>query len=234
MAFDIKKTIDLIVGGLTSPAETWDRYLGENPTWQQTLVVLTAPLLLANVILSLLLSRVMGTMSPVGLSGGWFSALVLSLVMACIGFAVAAMVFNFLAGVFGGKADFSRAFAALSLAAIPAWIAGIVGSAIPWVGGLIALAGGVMTLVFLYRIVPLALAVPDNKRVLHFISSLVVAVGINIMVANLLLGGRIHPEASRFDVGQTSADDSGGVVTDALAHHFSPYQEFEDRLQGRA
>ena len=214
MAFDIKKTIDLVIGGLTSPAETWDSYLGENPTWQQTLVVLTAPLILANVILSLLLSRIMGTMSPVGLSGGWLSALVLSLVMACIGFAVAAMVFNFLAGVFGGKADFSRAFAALSLAAIPAWIAGIVGSAVPWVGWLIALAGGILTLVFLYRIVPLALAVPDNKRVLHFVASLVVALIINIVVANLLLGGRIHPEVSRYDVGQSSVDGSGVVVTD--------------------
>ena len=233
MAFDIKKTIDLVIGGLTSPAETWDSYLGENPTWQRTLVVLTAPLLLANVILSLLLSRIMGTMSPVGLSGGWLSALVLSLVMACIGFAVAAMVFNFLAGVFGGKADFSRAFAALSLAAIPAWIAGIVGSAIPWVGGLIALAGGILTLVFLYRIVPLALDVPDNKRVLHFIASLVVALIINIVVANLLLGGRIHPEASRYDVGQSSVDDSGGVVTDALARNHARYRGFEASLQGR-
>jgi hypothetical protein len=229
MAFDIKKTIELVRGGLTSPAETWDRYLGENPTWQQTLVDLTAPLLLANVILSLLLSRMMGTMSPVGLSGGWFSALVLSVLMGCIGFAVAAMVFNFLAGVFGGKADFSRAFAALSLAAIPAWVAGIVGSAIPWVGGLIALAGAVVTLVFLYRIVPLALGVPGGKRVLHFIASLVVTLIINIIVANLLLGGRIHPEVSRYDVGQRSGGESG-----ALAHNFEPNQALEDGLQGPA
>jgi hypothetical protein len=234
MAFDIKRTIDLVIGGLTNPAETWDRYLGENPTWQQTLAELTAPLLLANVILSLLLSRIMGTMSPVGLSGGWFSALVLSVVMGCIGFAVAAMVFNFLAGVFGGKADFSRAFAALSLAAIPAWIAGVVGSAIPWVGGLIVLAGGVMTLVFLYRIVPLALAVPDNKRVLHFISSLVIAVSINVMVANLLLGGRIHPELSRHDLGQLGVDAPVGVVPAAMARNSGLRRDFEVCLQGRS
>lgn len=229
MAFDIRKTIDLVTGGLTSPAETWDRYLGENPTWQQTLVDLTAPLLLANVILSLLLSRIMGTMSPVGLSGGWVSALVLSVLMGCIGFAVAAMVFNFLAGVFGGKADFSRAFAALSLAAIPAWIAGIIASAIPWIGGLIALAGGILSLVYLYRIVPLALDVPGNKRILHFVASLVVTLIINIIMANLLLGGRIHPEISRYDVGQRTGDAS-----DALACSFGPDQAFEDCLQGLA
>jgi hypothetical protein len=214
MAFDIKKTIDLVVGGLTSPADTWDRYLGENPTWQQTLVALAGPLILANVVLSLLLSRMMGTMSPFGMGGGWFAALVLGLVMACIGFAVAVMVFNFLAGVFGGKPDFSRAFAAMSLAAIPAWLAGIVGSAIPWVGGLIALAGGILTLVYLYRIVPQALAVPDSKRVLHFVVSLVAVLVINVVVASLLVGDRMG--AARYDVGQRSGDETGDRAADRM------------------
>ena len=56
---------------------------------------------------------------------------------------------------------------------------------------------------------------------------------INIVVANLLLGGRIHPEASRYDVGQSSVDDSRGAVTDALARNHARYRGFEDRLQGR-
>jgi hypothetical protein len=189
--FDFKKTLDLIVGGLTRPAETWDSYLGENPGWQQTLAVLTGPLILANVILSLLLSRMMGTMAPFAVAENWFGALVLGFVLTCIGFAVAVFIFNFLAGVFGGKPDFSRAFAALSLAAIPAWIAGIIGSAIPWVGALISLAGAILSLVFLYRILPQALAVPDTKRVLHFIVSLVAVLIVNMIVASALGIGRM-------------------------------------------
>ena len=52
MAFDIKKTIDLIKGGLLDPRNTWTRYLGENPSWQDTAIQLTGPLLIANVLRS--------------------------------------------------------------------------------------------------------------------------------------------------------------------------------------
>jgi Yip1 domain len=212
MNFDFKKTLDLVKGGLLKPAETWSSYLGENPGWQQTLVVLTAPLILANIVLSLLLSRMMGTMSPFGLAGNWFMALVLGLVMACVAFAVAVFVFNFLAGVFGGKPDFSRAFAAMSLAAIPAWIAGIIGAAVPWVGGLISLAGAIVTLVFLYKILPLALGVPDEKRVLHFVVSLVAIVVVNIIVATVLGIGRMGSGASGYDLGDRGTGRDAGSM----------------------
>jgi hypothetical protein len=214
MEFDFKKTIDLVVGGLTRPQETWTSYLGENPGWQQTLVVLTGPLLLANVVLSLLLSRMTGTIAPYGLAGHWFGALVLALVMASIGFAVAVLVFNFLAGVFGGKSDFSRAFAALSLAAIPAWVAGVIGSAIPWIGGLIGLAGAVVSLVFLYKLLPLALDVPDGKRVLHFIVSLIAVLVINIVVATVLGIGQMGTAAPVYDASDNDrgAGNSSGML----------------------
>ena len=203
MNFDFKKTTELVTGGLMRPQETWASYLGENPGWQQTLVVLTAPVIVANVLLSLVLSRMMGTMSPFGLAGNWFAALVLGFIFACIGFAVAVSVFNFLAGVFGGKSDFSRAFAAISLAMLPAWVAGIVGAAIPWIGGLIGLAGVVVSLVFLYKVLPLALGVPENKRVLHFVVSIVATLVINVVVATLLGVGRTGGGASGYDLGDS-------------------------------
>jgi hypothetical protein len=206
MNFDFKKTLDLVKGGLMSPAETWSSYLGENPGWQQTLVVLTAPLILANVVLGLLLSRIMGTMSPFGLGGNWFAALVFGLVLACIGFAVAVFVFNFLAGMFGGKANFSRAFAAMSLVAIPAWVAGIIGAAIPWLGGLISLAGAIVSLVFLYKIIPLAWEVPEGKRVLHFVVSLVAVLVINIVIASVLGVGRMGAGAGNYDLGERGSE----------------------------
>jgi len=205
MAFDFKKTTDLVIGGLTRPQETWASYLGENPGWQQTLVVLTGPMVVANVVLSLLLSRIMGTMSPFGLTGNWFGALVLSLVMAGVGIAISSLVFCFLSGVFGGKPNFSRSFAAVSLAAIPAWVATVVGAAIPWIGGLIGLAGAVVTLVFLYRIIPLALEVPEGKRVLHFVVSLIAVLVINMIIATVLGVGRMGQASSGYDVGDRGA-----------------------------
>ena len=182
MKFDFNKTLELIKGGLMSPEATWRSYLAGNPSWQQTLVVLTGPLILANVILGVIFFKLIGGYSAFGVETGFFGMLVRGLVTAAIGFVIAVLVFNFLAGVFKGKADFSRAFAAVSLAAIPAWIAGIVGAAIPWIGGLITLAGMIVTLVFLYKIMPIALQVPEDKRVMHYVVSIILIIVVNVVV----------------------------------------------------
>ncbi|MEJ8567992.1 Yip1 family protein [Elongatibacter sediminis] len=192
MKFDFKKTLELIRGGLLSRETTWTEYLSENPGWQQTAMVLTGPLILLNVVLGVLFARMMGGYTAYGVHMNVFSALIFALVMAVIGFLVAVFVFNFLAGVFKGKTDFSRAFAAVSLAAIPAWVAGIVGALIPGIGFLISLAGAIMTLVFLYKIMPLALDVPSEKRVMHFVVSLIV-----IFLINLVVGMVIGADAMR-------------------------------------
>lgn len=182
MNFDLNKTISLVKGCLLNHEATWNSYLGENPGWQQTAITLTGPMILANVILGLIFSRLTGGFGGMGSHSGFVAGLILTLILTVAGFVVAVLVFNYLAGAFGGKADFPRAFAAVSMAAVPAWVAGIAGALIPWVGMLISLAGGIVTLVFLYKIMPQALGVPDAKRVLHFVISLVV-----IIIANMIL-----------------------------------------------
>jgi hypothetical protein len=186
MAFDPKKTLDLIKGGLLEPRETWSKYLDENPSWQDTAIQLTGPLLIANVLLTLIFSRLAGGYVYFGYGQNFLAALVSGLVLSAVGFAVVVAVFCFLAGVFKGKADFSRAFAAVSLAVIPSWVAGIIGSIVPWVGWLIALAGGILALVYMYRIIPQALSVPEDKRVVHFVASIVCIIIINFIVAAVI------------------------------------------------
>jgi hypothetical protein len=212
MNFDINKTLGLIKGGLFDHRATWERYLGENPSWRDTLIQLTGPLLVVNVVLSVILSRIMGTMSAYTLGANWFTGLLLGLVLAALAFAVAVFVFNFLAGMFGGKPDFSRAFAAISLAAIPAWIAGIIGSAIPWLGGLISLAGAIVSLVFVYQVMPLALGIPDNKRVVHFVASLVVILVINLIIGRVLGMGAMDARSGARDFGSTSDERDAGKM----------------------
>jgi len=191
MTLDFAKTLSLVKGGLMDHEATWKTYLGENPHWRQTAIVLTGPLILANVVLSVILARIIGSYSYYGYYGNFFAAIIGGLVMAALGFIIAVFVFNFLAGVFKGKSDFSRAFAAVSLAAIPAWIAGVLGALIPFIGFVIALAGGIMSLVFLYKIIPLALGVPDEKRTVHFIVSLVAIFVLNFIVGSFMAVGSI-------------------------------------------
>lgn len=207
MQFDFTKTLSLIKGGLLDHQNTWDSYLGENPTWQQTVLQLTGPLLIANVLLSSIFSRLVGGYSMYGYQSGWFSGLITGLVMGAISFAIAVLVFNFLAGIFKGKVNFSRAFAAVSLAAIPAWLAGAVAGLIPYLGFLLALAGGILSLVFLYRILPQALEVPEDKRVVHFVVSLV-----TIFICNMVIGLTLgfNGAANNFQSGDYSGTRNSG------------------------
>jgi Yip1 domain len=201
MNVDFNKTLKLVTGGLTSPQQTWSDYLGENPSWQQTLVVLTAPLFVVSMVLTVLLSRMVGNFSPYGMGKSWFSAILFGLLVGAISFLVVVFAFNLLAGIFQGKPNFSRAFAAISLAAIPAWLAGIAGAVVPWVGPLISLAGAIVSLVFMYKIMPLALEVPGNRRTLHFVVSIVVIIVINLVIGGTLGVGRMGSEYAALHVG---------------------------------
>jgi len=195
MAFELGKTIGLIKGGILDRKATWKSFLADNPPWLQTAAILTGPMLLANIVLTLVFSRMTGAQSSLGYgsNSNFLIALVAGIVMAIIGFAVATFVFSFLAGKFGGKHNFDRAFAAFSLASIPAVLAGIVGALIPGVGALIALAGGIVTLVFLYEVIPLALEVPDEKRTVHFVVSIVAVFVVNLILVMTLGLGSVSP-----------------------------------------
>jgi hypothetical protein len=187
MQFDFTKTLALIKGGLLDHQNTWKSYLEDCPGWQQTALLLTVPLFVTNILFSLIFSRLAGGFSMYMYPGNWFTALIYSLIMGAISFAIVVLVFNFLAGTFKGTPNVSRAFAAVSLAVIPAWVAGPIAALIPYIGFLLALAAGILSLVFMYRIMPLALGVPDDKRTVHFVVSLVAVIIIN-MVIGLTLG----------------------------------------------
>ncbi|MFO7763203.1 MAG: YIP1 family protein, partial [Wenzhouxiangellaceae bacterium] len=153
--FDPSKTIGLISGGLTSPRETWESYLGENPGWQRTAVELTIPMVVSAIIIGWLLSLLLGGYFYYGYGRGVVLGLIVGLIAAAISIAVMSFVVSALAGVFGGQANFDRAFAAVSLATIPTWAGAAVGG-IPFIGWLLQLAGSITGLVFLYKIIPLA------------------------------------------------------------------------------
>ncbi len=215
MSFDFAKTLTLTKGGLLDHEATWKSYLDENPGWQQTAMVLTGPLIVANLLFSILLARLMGGFSYYLYPGNIFVVLLSGLVMAVAGFVIAVFVVNFLAGVFKGKPNFSRAFAALSLAFIPAWIAGIIGALVPWVGFLISLAGGILSLIFLYKIIPLALEVPSSGRLVHFVVSLLAIIIINVVIGMVFFGGAMDsgiPDRSVSRSEQSDPPVAGGFI----------------------
>jgi hypothetical protein len=184
--FNPQKTIELTRGGLTNPQATWESYLGESPTWQRTALELTVPLAGAAIVIGWLLSVLLGGFFYYGYGHGPVLALILALIGAGISVTVLSLVTNFFAGTFGGESNFDRAFTAVSLAIIPGW-AGVAVSGIPFIGPLLQLAGTIVGLVFLYQIMPLALSVPENKRALHFIATIITVIVIQ-MILGLILG----------------------------------------------
>ena len=187
MNFDLSKTISLIRGGLLDRENTWRAYFETSPDWKDTAVSLTAPLLLANIVLGIVFSRLSGGFFSYGHGQGFLGGLLIGLVMAIVGVILFTLVINLMAGVFGGKSDFSRAFAAVTFVMIPSWLAAIVGALIPVVGLFIAMAGGIIGLVFLYQILPLALAIPEQKRVAHFVSSIVLGIAVQMIIGMLFI-----------------------------------------------
>lgn len=214
MKFDAAKTLKLVKGGLFGQEATWREYLEENNSWQQTVVVLTGPLVIVSFLCQLIFSRLMGGWSMYGYPGAnFFMALILGLVMAALGVAILTAAFWFLAGQMKGRKDFDRAFAAVSLALIPSYIAGVIAALIPWLGWLIGFAGFVVSLVFLWKIMPMALAVPEEKRTLHYILSLLVSFIINAFLSFFIVGSMIGDAVMSGDMGDfsTRSDRDNGT-----------------------
>ncbi|MCA1778973.1 MAG: YIP1 family protein [Xanthomonadaceae bacterium] len=180
--FDLSKTLSLVIGGLTDPRQTWQSFLGENPAWQRTAAVLTVPMIVAAVLIGWLLSVVLGGFFFYGYGRGAILGLIIGLIAATVSIGVLSILVSTFAGMFDGKADFDRSFAGVSLATIPGWV-GLAVSGIPFLGPLLYLLGSIISLVFLYQIIPLAVAVPDNKRVLHFVLTIVA-----MFIFNIVLG----------------------------------------------
>lgn len=207
MSLDLSKTLDLVKLGLMDPSAAWEKYFTDDVSWQETAQLLTGPLIAINAILMAAFLSLFGGFGGLLYGASFWGILFSSLIGAIVGAVVSACVFSFLAGKFGGQSNFSKAFAAVSLAWVPAFLGGIVAAIIPFIGGLVALAGFVLSLVYLYRLMPLALGVPDAKRVLHFILSLVAILIINMVVSSVLGLGRISGQ------GGFRSDDSSFETT---------------------
>lgn len=186
--FNPAKTMELTTGGLTDPQATWESYLGENPGWQRTAMELTIPLAVAAIVVGWLLSLIFGSHFYYSYGRGAVLGLILGLIGAAISVTVLSFVINFFADKFGGESNFDRAFTGVSLAIIPGWVGTALGG-IPFLGMLLQLAGTIVGLVFLYKIIPLALNVPEDKRALHFIVSIIVVIVINVIIGMILGAG---------------------------------------------
>ena len=182
---DLKKTLAIVRGGLLEPVATWQAYREENHDWKATVTLVAGPLIVGSSIVSAVLSLIFRGHTVLGQRIG-ILGLILGILGAAISFLVAAYVFSYFAGIFKGRHEFDRGAGALALAAIPAWVGGALGP-LPLIGWLVALAAAILSLVFLYRIIPGFLEVPEDQRPPHYAASLVVTI-IVVVLVNVVFG----------------------------------------------
>lgn len=207
---DINKTLSLIKSGLFEPKETWKNYLQEEYTWKETAMLLTLPIIVLSTVFSAVLSYLFRNYSILGVQTG-FESIILGLIMAIIGTMVASFIFSYLAGIFGGKHNFNKGFAALSLATIPTYIGSVFGT-LPFIGLLFSLVLSIVGIVFLYKIIPSYLEVPQEKRVLHFIASLFLIFVFMFIIASIMGKGNSSTIENNGDSAKTTLGGFLGAI----------------------
>ena len=181
---DLNKTINLVTGALTNPQATWQSYLPEADDWQKTAMLLTGPLIVASAVIAYLTSLVFPASEFAAQFRPSLVSTIGAIILGAIGAGVVAVIVSKLAGMFGGKDSFARGLAAATLAFVP----GYLGQALTWVpmiGGLLAMALGIYGLVLLWKIIPLYLDVPDSKRVLHYVLTIVATIIVMVIVGRI-------------------------------------------------
>lgn len=188
---DPKRTLTLISGGMFDSEKTWRSYIPEAENWQKTVFLLTGPLIL----LAALGAYVFGFLgSDVSFFGRFRPTIVstlMTIVMSAIVAIVVAFIVSALAGAFGGKNSFALGLAATTFAFIPGYLGQAV-TWLPWIGGLLALGLFIYALVLLWKAIPVFLAVPDGKRVGHYILSLVAIIAA-ILILSMTVGRILMP-----------------------------------------
>jgi len=219
-----KALIDGAIGWVTAvlrdPQDAAARFQARAAPWRQTAAEVTVPVNLLAVALSYIL-----TFLIVGFVLGFFWSIA-ALLWAVATFFIAAFLFDYFAGAFGGVRSFDQSFAMLTLAGIPAALGSLL-QVIPWIGWLLSLAASVYSLVLLYQFAPTFLKVPEDKRVVHFIVSLL-ACGVTYFIVAMLIGMLATPELMR----QTaSSDATSSTVPGGVLGGIGRQAEIADRAQ---
>ncbi|MCP4301747.1 MAG: YIP1 family protein, partial [Gammaproteobacteria bacterium] len=202
------------------PEQTWRGYLPEAENWQKTVFLLTGPLIIFAAVAAYIFGFLGSDISLFGRFRPTIVSTILTIVTSAIAAAVVAFVVSALAGAFGGKNNFALGLAATTFAFIPGYL-GQAATWLPWIGGLLALGLFIYGLVLLWKIIPIYLAVPDKKRVGHYILSLVVTIAA-MFILSMTIGRFLYPsmDGPSFDsVSErpTSGSSSGAGMVSGFA-----------------
>lgn len=217
---DVEKVTARVKAILTTPKTEWPLAAAEPATVSSLYtgyiaIVAALPALAGFIKGSLVGTTVFGitvrtpvTMGLVGMLVGYALGLVLMYVIA--------LIVNALAPSFGGQKDMVQALKAVAYAWTASWIAGIA-VIIPWLGWLIAIAGGIYAIYLLYLGLPHTMKCPPEKSVGYTAVTIIIAIVLSWIIG-LVVAGVIGTAAmsgatmSGVHISATEAGDSAVTV----------------------
>lgn len=177
---------------LTNPKNEWPVIAGEQTTIKELYVSYILLLAAVGPLAGFLKMSIFGLDVPmmgtyrVSIGAG-LGHMLFSYVMVLIGVYVVALIINLLAPSFGAQKDQVQAMKTVAYAYTAAWVAGL-GQILPWVGGLIVLAGSIYSIYLLYIGLPVTMKCADERAKGYTAASIVVAV-IFSLVISAIVGG---------------------------------------------
>lgn len=194
---DSGKIIERVKGILTTPRTEWPMAAAEPATVNSLYAGYIAIVVALPTIAGFIKSSLIGTSmfgitvrTPIGMGiVGMLLHYVLTLALVY----VMALIVNALAPSFGGQKDMVQALKAVAYAWTAGWIAGIA-VIVPWLGGLIAIAGAVYAIYLLYLGLPHTMKCPPEKAAGYTAVSIIIAIVLSWIVA-LIVGGVIGTAA---------------------------------------
>lgn len=132
---------------------------------------------------------------------------------------VLALIIDALAPTFGGQKDRMQALKAAAYASTASWIAGA-GAIVPWLGWLIAIAGGVYSIYLLYLGLPHTMKSPSDKAVGYTAVTIIIAIVLGFVVGAITAGIA--------GVGALSAFNSARNDQDVVFDKDSPIGKLEE------
>ena len=174
---------------LTTPTTEWPAIAGESATTQGLYLRYIAPLSAIPPVTEFLRGSVLGIGIP-GVAtarvdiGAGLANMVVSYLVGLIAIYVLALSVDFLAPRFGGESDRLQALKTVAYSCTAAWAASV-GQLLPWIGGFVALAGGIYSIYLLYLGLPAVMKCPKVKATGYTVAAVVAAVLVGILLSAL-------------------------------------------------
>lgn len=221
---DIGKIVARVKAILSTPRTEWPVIAAEPATTQSLytgyiLILAALPAIARFIKDSLLGSGVLGVTVRIPVGAG-IGAMVLGYVLSLVVLYVLALIVSALAPSFGGQKDTVQALKAVAYAWTAYWVASIA-VILPWIGGLICIAGLIYAIYLLFLGLPHTMKCPEEKAAGYTAVSVIIGIVLSLIVgaivgaiflSGIMVGGAMHTATITSSDGSTVTVDKDSAL----------------------